>query len=76
MLLLQPNPLLPQGWTILKAEVSMVTIDINIIIVIIIMLCIRRVMVQRRLSPQVGTLLNLGSPPSNVFKHRAKANNC
>ena len=44
MLLLQPNPLLPQGWTILKAEVSMVTIDINIIIV---MLYIRRVMVQR-----------------------------
>ena len=44
IMLLQPNPLLSQGWTILKAEVSMVTIDINIIIV---MLYIRRVMVQR-----------------------------
>ena len=46
MLLLQPNPLLPQGWTILKAEVSMVTINI-IIINILFMLYIRRVMVQR-----------------------------
>ena len=45
MLLLQPNPLLPQGWTILKTEVSMVTININI--VILFMLYIRRVTVQR-----------------------------
>ena len=44
-MLLQPNPLLSQGWTILKAEVSMVTIII--IINIIVMLYIRRVMVQR-----------------------------
>ena len=43
IMLLQPNPLLSQGWTILKAEVSMVTININIIV----MLYIRRVMVQR-----------------------------